>query len=71
MNMQQISNSSNVKAIGYDPESETLRVEFLSGGTYDYSGVPRAEFDALESAPSIGSYLAKNVKGKYASTKVS
>lgn len=70
MNMQQIDNSSNVKAIGYDPESKTLRVEFLSGGTYDYAGVPQSEFNALESAGSVGGYLAKNIKGKFPSQKV-
>jgi hypothetical protein len=38
MNMTRVI-SDNIFAVGYDPNSETLRVQFRSGGTYDYSGV--------------------------------
>jgi hypothetical protein len=31
--------SDNVRAVGYDPASMTLRVQFSNGGTYDYSNV--------------------------------
>ena len=31
--------SSAVSAVGYDPESRTLRVAFRSGGVYDYLDV--------------------------------
>jgi hypothetical protein len=31
--------STNVAAVGYDPTSRTLRVQFNSGGIYDYSNV--------------------------------
>ena len=62
--------SSNVEAIGYDENSQTLRVWFLNGSMYDYSGVGQMEFDALLEAPSIGSYLARNIKGSYPYEKV-
>ncbi len=62
--------SSNVEAIGYDETTETLRVWFLNGTTYDYSGVGLMEFEALRDAPSVGSYLARNVKGQYPYEKV-
>lgn len=62
--------SSNVEAIGYHEESETLRVWFLNGTTYDYSGVGMMEFEALRDAPSVGSYLARNIKGSYPYEKV-
>ena len=34
--------SSNLKAIGYNVETQTLEVEFLNGHVYSYAGVPAA-----------------------------
>ena len=62
--------SSNVEAVGYDQDSQTLRIWFLNGSVYDYSGVGQMEFDALRDAPSVGSYLARNIKGSYPYDKV-
>ena len=62
--------SSNVESIGYDPATETLRVRFNSGSTYEYKNVPVAEFEALRLAPSIGSYLNRNIKTSYPVEKV-
>lgn len=56
--------SSNVRAIGYDHKTEVLHVEF-PGGVYAYGeegGVPEAVYDGLMSAPSIGSYFAREVR---------
>lgn len=39
--------STNVAAVGYDPASRTLRVEFKSGGVYDYSDVSPDLFEAM------------------------
>lgn len=62
--------SSNIEAVGYDEETETLRVWFLNGSAYDYSGVGRMEYEALKAAPSVGSYLHQNIKGQYPYSKV-
>ena len=70
MNMTPITNSSNVKAVGYDENTETLRVEFLAGGVYDYLDVPISQYSALMSADSVGSFIAKQIKRKYESRKV-
>ena len=32
--------SSNIRSIGYDMQTQTLEVEFLSGWVYQYYGVP-------------------------------
>ena len=32
--------SSNISAVGYDEQSETLEVEFLNGSIYQYYNVP-------------------------------
>lgn len=62
--------SSNVEAVGYDEDTQTLRVWFINGSVYDYSGVGIMEYEGLKNAPSVGSYLHKNIKGQYAYQKV-
>jgi KTSC domain len=62
MNRQAVS-SSNVASVGYDPQSNTLEVGFLSGGVYQYYGVPSGIFRGLVGASSVGSYLHHHVKG--------
>lgn len=62
--------SSNVEAIGYDKESETLQVEFKNGGIYQYFDVPQHIFQESHNADSIGKYLAYNIKGNYRYSKV-
>ena len=32
--------SSNIRSIGYDQKTQTLEVEFLKGGVYQYFDVP-------------------------------
>lgn len=58
-------NSSNIVAVGYDPESQSVYVQFLNGTTYRYKGVPEHEFDNLRTASSVGSYLNRNFKNVY------
>ena len=57
--------SSNVESIGYDEAAQTLRVRFHSGATYEYKNVGIMEFEQLKAAPSVGSYLNRNIKGNY------
>jgi hypothetical protein len=62
--------SSNVASIGYDEVSQTLEVEFLNGGVYQYFDVPKRIYQDFMSAESHGQYLAKNIKGYYRYSKV-
>ena len=65
-NVEMISvSSSNVSAIGYDEDSQTLYVGFLNNTMYIYKGVPIVEFEGLKNAPSIGSYLHRNIKNLF------
>jgi len=57
--------SSNVEGIAYDDNSQTLFVKFLNTNVYAYKNVPKFEFDNLLIAPSVGSYLNRNIKGNY------
>ena len=61
--------SSNIKSVGWDPTDKTLAVEFADGSIYHYSDVEKDVHEGLVSAKSVGSYLHKNVKGKYKHSK--
>ncbi|MCC4242751.1 KTSC domain-containing protein [Thalassospira povalilytica] len=62
--------SSNLAAIGYDEDSETLQIEFLNNTTYQYFDVPAHIFSDLLNADSAGGYLAKHIKGHYRYSRV-
>lgn len=63
--------SSNVQAIGYDNNAQELHVQFNSGATYVYHGVPPEIYDELMAAASKGSFLNRAVKAVYQCSKVS
>ncbi|MFV2016264.1 MAG: KTSC domain-containing protein [Candidatus Heimdallarchaeota archaeon] len=54
--------SSNLKSVGYDPETKTLEIEFLNGGLYQYFSIPESIYNGLMSASSHGSYFDQYVK---------
>lgn len=64
MKMEPVS-SSTVESVGYDAENFTLRVRFIGGRTYDYSGVSQVQFDALRNAESVGKYLNMVIKSQF------
>jgi hypothetical protein len=55
-------NSSNLKSVGYDPETKTLEIEFLNGGLYQYDNVPESIYNGLMSASSHGQYFYRHIK---------
>lgn len=73
--MATVSGSSQIREIGYDPETKILLVKFASGDYYQYSGVTTDAYDQLmgygEYAPapgevhSVGSALNRVIKGKF------
>lgn len=65
-----IKGSSNIAKLGYDAETKTFNVRFLNGGVYQYSGVPKAVYDAVMAADSKGSALFRLVIGKYEHRRV-
>ena len=55
--------SSQIRAIGHDAESQTLRVEFVRGGaSYDYQNVTAEMHQNLMKAESVGSFFSQNIK---------
>jgi len=67
---RQAVDSSNIASIGYDAKSQTLEIEFLNGGVYQYFDVPNQIYEAMMNASSHGQYLAQNIKGNYRYSKV-
>jgi hypothetical protein len=53
--------SSNLAAVGYDPEAEIVTVEFKNGAVWEYGGIRPSGFDRLLCADSPGSYLRKSL----------
>lgn len=56
--------SNQVKAIGYDPETQTLAVTFTrgTGAVYHYPGVTPEQHDAFMQAESIGKHFGQHIK---------
>ena len=57
--------SSNVEAIGYDPDTRELHVHFIKSGSYVYLDVEEWVFGEFLQAESKGQYLNQSIKGVY------
>ena len=68
--IRQTVSSSNIRSIGYVSKSQTLEIEFHSGGIYQYFNVPESIYNALMSASSHGSYFHHNIRDRYRYEKI-
>ena len=57
--------SRSVNAVGYDPATFELEIEFRNGRTYRYQQVPAAAYRLLLQAPSIGEFVNKQIKPRF------
>lgn len=62
--------SSSLSAVGYECQEQLLRVEFVSGETYHYFGVPQPTYLSLITAESKGGYFNQHIRSRYVYTKV-
>lgn len=70
--------SSQISAIGHDPETNTLAIQFKGwkgevGATYHYANFPADDFAAFKAAESLGRHFGRYIKpfaDKYPYTKV-
>lgn len=62
--------SSTIKAVGYEPTSLLLEVEFKAGTVYQYKEVTPGVFDGMMGSDSKGKFFYKEIRGKYKFTKV-
>ncbi len=56
--------SKRVGAIGYDPTTKTLAVQFKAGARaiYHYPGVEPETFEEFKAAKSLGTYFGQNLQ---------
>ena len=50
----EISGSSRITSIEYEPDSKELVINYVKGGSYRYFNVPQKEFDEFNDAESVG-----------------
>lgn len=62
--------SSNIASVGFDIQKKVLEVEFYSGGTYQYSNVPKEVYFRFIKSESLGKFLHTSIKGVYSYKKV-
>ena len=62
--------SSNIRSIGYDMQTQTLEVGFLSGWVYQYYGVPEFIYQEIMQASSKGQFLNQYIKNAYPYSRV-
>lgn len=62
--------SSVVAAIRYEPDTNTLRVIYVSGSVYDYKQVPEKVYKEMRTASSKGEFLNKHIKPNYEFEKI-
>ena len=67
---RQVVSSTNIAAVGYDPATQTLEVEFHGGRVYQYYDVPKRIFDELMRAPSTGKFFSAYIKEGYPYSRV-
>ena len=56
--------SSNIKAIGHDLPTNTLRIKFHNKSVWDYTPIPENTHTEIMAAESKGKYFNSNVKSK-------
>lgn len=57
--------SSYINAVEYDPDAQTLTVDFSDGTVFLYQDVPVEEYRRLTQAPSTGSYFYNFIRDSY------
>lgn len=59
---QDTSNSSSIASYSYETDTLVLEVKFKSGVSYRYFDVDNATFASLQLAPSVGNFIATQIK---------
>jgi hypothetical protein len=62
--------SSAVLSVGYDESRQVLELEYVDADVYQYFDVPKALYEALLDAPSIGQFVNTQVKGAFRCEKL-
>lgn len=65
--------SSRLQAIGYNPDTQTLAIQFSPASVYHYANFTAEDWAAFQAAESKGSHFIKNIqnaKDKYPYVKI-
>lgn len=62
--------STNIASIGYDPDTETLEIEFTNGSIYQYFNVPIGLNEQLMLSSSKGQFLNVYIRNAYPFSRV-
>ena len=62
--------SSSIAAIGYDPDTRTMEVEFHNTGVYRYTDVPAAVHRRFLRADSHGRFFNDHIRDRYTTTRL-
>lgn len=61
--------SSNIAGATWDPQTDTLTVDFVSGDSYDYMNVPASTYRAFAASGSKGQFFIRQIKSRYSYEK--
>lgn len=65
-----IAQSSHLQSYDYDPDSQTLTVQFQNGAIYQYTGVPQNEYYNFQQNGGSGTYFHSKIRNQYPATKI-
>lgn len=57
--------STSLRSVGYEARTQTLEVEFNSGGIYRYLAVPPEMYRTLRESDSLGRVFARQIRNAY------
>ncbi len=63
-------NSTLISRIGYDPNEETLIIQFQNGTYYQYSNMSEQMYNNMMESKSIGKYFTAYVKNSFPYKKI-
>lgn len=68
--VQPVSNSSFIAGVGYDPENQTLTLQFTDGNEYEFNNVDDGTYNEMLQSESMGRFFHSRIKGQYSGRRV-
>jgi hypothetical protein len=65
-----IAQSSHLQSYDYDPNTQTMTIQFVNGAIYQYAGVPITEFYNMAQSGGAGTYFWTKIRDKYPTQKI-
>ena len=63
-------NSSTIRSVAYEANSQTLEIEFTNGNICQYSRVSPEIHRKLMAAPAIGSFFKDNIEEEFTAKRI-